>query len=202
MLGIRITGVRRVGSRAFLWYLSEVNTRSAAGGERRLRDGVRKVKSFLVPVGGAGSDDAVLETAMAAARPFAAHLNFLHVQVGAGQAARHSPHADFATGPALHGALADLETEAKVRTSAAEQHVREFCTRSNITMLNARGPTPLVGDAKEEMTASWRVETRLRKALARATARKVTTAIFEEVFGVQRKNLPALRRSPSGPWPR
>jgi hypothetical protein len=103
------------------------------------------VKSFLVPVGGAGSDDSVLETAMAAARPFAAHLNFLHVQVGAGQTARHSPHADFATGPALRGALADLETEAKVRTRAAEQHVREFCTRSNITMLNARGPTPLAG---------------------------------------------------------
>ena len=116
------------------------------------------MKSFLVSVGGAGSDDSVLETAMAAARPFAAHLNLLHVQVGAGQAARHSPHADFATGPALRGALADLETEAKVRTSAAEQHVREFCARSNISMLNAPSPTLLAGDEKEVMTASWRVE--------------------------------------------
>ena len=103
------------------------------------------MKSFLVSVGGAGSDNSVLETAMAAARPFAAHLNFLHVQVGAGQAARQSPHADFATGPALHGALADLETEAKVRTSAAEQHVRDFCIRSNIAILDASGRTPLAG---------------------------------------------------------
>jgi len=115
------------------------------------------MKSFLVSVGGAGSDDSVLETAMAAARPFAAHLNLFHVQVGAGQAARHSPHADFATGPALRDALADLETEAKVRTSAAEQHVREFCARSNISMLNAPSPTLLARDEKEVMTASWRV---------------------------------------------
>jgi len=116
------------------------------------------MKSFLVPVGGADSDDSVLATAMATARPFAAHLNFLHVQVAAGQAAMHSPHADFATGPALRGALADLESEAKVRTSAAEQHVRDFCIRSNIAILDASGRIPLAGDGKMEVTASWRVE--------------------------------------------
>lgn len=115
------------------------------------------MKSILVPVGGADSDDSVLGTAFAVARPFAAHMNFLHVQVGAGQAALHSPHADFATGPALRGALADLETEAQVRTSAAERHVREFCARSNIAMMDAATPQ-LAGQGSEGVTASWRVE--------------------------------------------
>ena len=108
------------------------------------------MKSIFVPVGGAGSDDCVLETALATARPFAAHLNFLHVHVGAGQAAVHSPHADFATGPALREALADLEIEAKARTRAAEEHVRDFCARSRIAIAEP-------GKLSDAVTASWRV---------------------------------------------
>jgi nucleotide-binding universal stress UspA family protein len=116
-----------------------------------LIEGNRQMKSFLVPVGGAGSDECVLKTALAAARPFAAHLNFLHVHVGAGQAAVHSPHADFASGPGLRQALAELEHEAKVRTGTAEQHVHDFCARSQIAMAEP-------GKLSDAVTASWRVE--------------------------------------------
>ena len=114
-------------------------------------EGNSRMKSILVPVGGAGRDDCVLETALATARPFAAHLNFLHVHVGAGQAAVHSPHADFATGPALREALADLEIEAKARTRAAEERVRDFCARSRIAIAEP-------GKLSDAVTASWRVE--------------------------------------------
>src|SRR5438067_1957230 len=109
------------------------------------------MKTFLVPAGGADGDQAVFETALAAARPVAAHLNFLHVRIGAGQAALNSPHTDFATGPALGGALEELETEAKTRSITAAQHVREFCVRSKIPICEAPS-------SSTEVTASWREE--------------------------------------------
>jgi nucleotide-binding universal stress UspA family protein len=95
------------------------------------------MKSFLVPIGGSDTDGPVLETALAAARPFAAHLQFLHVRVGLGQAAQHTPHVDFASGPALRGALQQLETQSRTRSAAAAQHVREFCARSKIELSDA-----------------------------------------------------------------
>ena len=41
----------------------------------------------LVPTGGSDSDRPVFETALAAARLFSAHLTFVHIRIGAGQAA-------------------------------------------------------------------------------------------------------------------
>src|ERR1700681_2014305 len=92
------------------------------------------MKSFLVPIGGGDTDGAVLETALAAARPFFAHLRFLHVRVGVGEAAQHTPHMGFATGPALREALHGLETQSQDRSIAAAQHVLDFCARSNIEL--------------------------------------------------------------------
>ena len=71
------------------------------------------MKSILVLVGGADSDDLVFETARAAAVPFAGHLNFLHIYVEAGQAALNSPHTEFASGPSLSNALQELEARWK-----------------------------------------------------------------------------------------
>src|ERR1700751_4242733 len=116
------------------------------------------MRSFLIPTGGAGSDESVLETALAAARPFAAHLNFLHIRVGAGQAAMHSPHADFASGPALRGALTELAAEAGDRANNAARHVRDFCARSNVAICDAPG-------SSTEVTANWRVEEEQDNAL-------------------------------------
>jgi hypothetical protein len=44
------------------------------------------MKTIPVPTGGSDTDDTVLSTALAAARPFTAHLNFVHVKVGPGEA--------------------------------------------------------------------------------------------------------------------
>jgi nucleotide-binding universal stress UspA family protein len=109
------------------------------------------MKSFLVPIGGGDTDGAVLETALAAARPFFAHLRFLHVRVGVGEAAQHTPHMGFATGPALREALHELETQSQDRSIAAAQHVLDFCSRSSIELSDAPGRLPAV-------TASCREE--------------------------------------------
>jgi nucleotide-binding universal stress UspA family protein len=109
------------------------------------------MKSFLVPIGGSDTDEAVLKTAFAAARPFAAHLQFLHIRVGVGEAAQHSPHMGFASGAALRGALQELETQSNDRSAAALQHVLDFCARSEIEF--SKGP----GRA-QSVTASCREE--------------------------------------------
>jgi len=106
------------------------------------------MKSFLVLIGGSGTDRAVFETALAAARPFAAHLQFLHVRIGAGEAAVFTPHADFTSGPALVDALQDLEMEAEDRSFFAAGHFRDFCARSNIEISDMPG-------SSQGVTASW-----------------------------------------------
>jgi nucleotide-binding universal stress UspA family protein len=98
------------------------------------------MKTILVLTGGSESDAPVLETALAAAQPFAAHLRFVHIRIGSGQAAMHSPHVEFARGPALVDALTRLETDAERRSAAFGEHVRAFCARFNIAMQDAPGP--------------------------------------------------------------
>jgi len=117
------------------------------------------MKSILALVGGADSDDLIFETARAAAVPFAGHLNFLHIHIGAGQAAVNSPHADFASGPGLSSALQQLEAQATARSAKAKEHVRAFCARSGIAICD----TPAASD---HVTASWQEET--NDALQRA----------------------------------
>jgi nucleotide-binding universal stress UspA family protein len=109
------------------------------------------MKSILVPIGGSETDEPLFETALAAARPFCGHLQFLHVRVSAGQAAVNTPHTEFAMGPALSSALDELDHKAKIRSDAAVQHFRHFCMRSMIEISGTPGRTAGV-------TASWQEE--------------------------------------------
>jgi nucleotide-binding universal stress UspA family protein len=109
------------------------------------------MKSFLVPIGGSHTDNTVLETALVAARPFAAHLRFLHVVLEPGEAARYTPHMEFASGSALRGAFGQLEVETQARAAASDQHIHEFCARSNIELRETPGRT-------QSVTASCRQE--------------------------------------------
>ena len=67
------------------------------------------MRSILVPVGGSETDLPLFETALAAARPTSGHLQFVHVHIGAGEAAANMPHTAFAMGSALSNALKDLD---------------------------------------------------------------------------------------------
>jgi nucleotide-binding universal stress UspA family protein len=109
------------------------------------------MKSFLVPIGGSDTDASLFETALAAARPFSSHLNFLHVHVGPGQAAANTPHAAFAMGPALSNALRDFDAQAKARSAVAAQHFSDFCMRSTVEICDVPG-------SAEGVTASWQAE--------------------------------------------
>jgi nucleotide-binding universal stress UspA family protein len=113
------------------------------------------MKTILVLTGGSDSDASVFETALAAARPFAAHLRFVHIRICSGQAAMYSPHVDFARGPALVDALSQLESDAERRSAVFGDHVRAFCTRFNIALQNA----PPNDGAVNGVTASLLEET-------------------------------------------
>jgi nucleotide-binding universal stress UspA family protein len=115
------------------------------------------MKSILVPIGGSDTDGPLFATALAAARPEAGHLQFVHVHVGAGQAVAHMPHTGFAMGPALANTLAELESKAKMRSTEAARHVRDFCAGSAIAICDAPDPAGTPKDA-QGVTASWHEE--------------------------------------------
>jgi nucleotide-binding universal stress UspA family protein len=109
------------------------------------------MKSFLIPIGGSETDRPLFETALAAARPFSSHLQFLHVHIGPGQAAANTPHTAFAMGPALANVLRDLDVKAQTRSATAAQNFRDFCARSDIEICDAP-------DHTKGVTASWHEE--------------------------------------------
>jgi nucleotide-binding universal stress UspA family protein len=106
------------------------------------------MKAILVPTGGSDTDSPLFETALFVARLFSSHLQFLHVHIGAGEAALNVPHTEFAMGPALANALEKLEQNATTRSATGFRHFRDFCARSSITICDA--PTCETG-----VTASW-----------------------------------------------
>lgn len=109
------------------------------------------IRTILVPASGSETDAIVFETALAAARPCQAHLEFFHVRVSSGEALRYTPHASFARGKALRGVLQELKQELQNRWEAAGCHVREFCKQHKITMADAPGRL-------DGISASWREE--------------------------------------------
>jgi nucleotide-binding universal stress UspA family protein len=109
------------------------------------------MKSFLIPIGGSDTDRSLFEAALAAARSFSSHMNFLHVHIGPGEAALNSPHTGFAMGPALSSALQEFDTKAQTRSELAARHFREFCAEANVDIRDAP-------ERIDAVTASWREE--------------------------------------------
>jgi nucleotide-binding universal stress UspA family protein len=109
------------------------------------------MKSLLIPIGGSDTDEPLFATALAAARPFSSHMNFLHVHVGPGQAAVNTPHTGFAMGPALSNALRELNAKSQTRSIVAAQHFRDFCSESRVEICDVPGST-------KGVTASWHEE--------------------------------------------
>jgi len=108
--------------------------------------------TILGLIGGGVRDEVIFRTALAAAVPLSAHLDFLHVHVSAGIAAQYDSRVQFAMGAGVGNALDNLETKAKTFSQLAMDHVREFCARENIEICD----TPTDG---KKVTASFREET-------------------------------------------
>jgi nucleotide-binding universal stress UspA family protein len=109
------------------------------------------MKTILVLTGGSATDSVVFATALAAARPLAAHLEFLHIRISPGQAVPYTPHIEFATGAALHGTMDRLAAEAEARSQTAAHHFRQFCQQEGIEI----AATP---SRSQGISATWREE--------------------------------------------
>jgi nucleotide-binding universal stress UspA family protein len=99
------------------------------------------IKTILVPATGSDSDNAVFLSALAVARAFGAHLEFLHVRPDAATAAVSM--VSDAGGAAIAGGLIDrLEQEADEREKKANQLFQDFCQREGLARCDAP-PAPL-----------------------------------------------------------
>lgn len=108
------------------------------------------MKTILALVGGGARDEVICQTAYAIARPLSAHLEFLHIHVSSGEAARYS-RAEFAMGAGLRQTLDQLEGKARSFSDLAAGNVRDFCARSAVELCD----TPY---GAQKITATFRVE--------------------------------------------
>jgi nucleotide-binding universal stress UspA family protein len=118
------------------------------------------VKNILALIGGGPRDQVIFDTALAAALPFAARVNFLHIHVTAGEAALGT-RTEFAVGPAVGVALRQLEERARTYSRVAADHIRDLCENSVVPI----NDTADVG--RNSVTASYWEET--DQALKRLT---------------------------------
>jgi nucleotide-binding universal stress UspA family protein len=85
------------------------------------------IKTILVPASGSSTDKSVFATALAAAKPLAAHLDFYHVHLSVGEASVRAPHVDFCVGAALPMAFQVLTEEESGLSERAAAHFKDFC---------------------------------------------------------------------------
>jgi nucleotide-binding universal stress UspA family protein len=94
------------------------------------------IKTILVPATGSDRDSAVFASALAVARAFAAHLEFLHVRPDA--AATAVAMASDAGGATMVSGLIDrLEEDAREREEKAKQLFQGFCEREGLALRDA-----------------------------------------------------------------
>jgi hypothetical protein len=110
------------------------------------------IKTIFVPTSGSDTDFSVFATALAVARPLAAHLDFYHSRLTVSEAAVRSPHVQFCVGPAMTNAFADLRQQEETLSANATRHVDEFCDTNGISVRSA--PT-----AADEVSARLLQET-------------------------------------------
>ena len=94
------------------------------------------IKTILVPATGSDRDNAVFASALAVARAFAAHIEFLHVRPDA--AATAVAMASDGGGATIVGSLINrLEEEASQREEKAKQLFQGFCEREGLALQDA-----------------------------------------------------------------
>jgi nucleotide-binding universal stress UspA family protein len=112
-------------------------------------------KHILVPATGAATDKGVFATALLAARPSGAHLEFLHVRVDVTETLVAMTAGGVGGGAALQGVVDRLEDETKAQEQKAWQAFAEFCNAAGIA--NGTGVTAdLVVETGNE--AQWLAE--------------------------------------------
>lgn len=90
------------------------------------------IRTIFVPASGSSSDEAVFATALAAARPLRAHLDFHHIRLTAVEAAARAPHVDFCVGGAVPAALRFIEKDVEGLSELAAAHFKSFCAQQAV----------------------------------------------------------------------
>ncbi len=110
------------------------------------------IKTILVPATGGDADAAVFASALAVARRFDAHLDFLHVRVDAATIATSM--ASDGGGAAMVGGLVErLDDEASRREERARRRFDEFCAREALALAETPPDTP--GTSPSGPSAQW-----------------------------------------------
>jgi nucleotide-binding universal stress UspA family protein len=105
------------------------------------------IKTILVPATGNQTDDAVFTSALAAARAFNAHLDFLHVRVDA-TALVAAMAADGSGAAMVSGLVERIDEEATRREDTAKQLFQRFCERERLAIED-------IPAGKQSPTAQW-----------------------------------------------
>jgi nucleotide-binding universal stress UspA family protein len=105
------------------------------------------IKTILVPATGTEGDAAVFASALAAARPFAAHLDFLHVRIDA-TAMAVSMATDGGGAAMIGGLVEQLDAEADQREQRAKEMFDGFCRREGLALKEAP-------DGQPGLSAQW-----------------------------------------------
>jgi nucleotide-binding universal stress UspA family protein len=91
------------------------------------------IKTILVPATGTDTDGGVLASALAVARPFGAHLDFLHTRIDAATfAATVAP--EVSSAQLFTDLINKVEEEAEQREQKAKQLFESFCRREGLAL--------------------------------------------------------------------
>ncbi len=105
------------------------------------------IKTILVPAMGSETDAGVFASALAVARPFGAHLGFLHICIDAATfAAAIMP--EVSSGHVLTDMINRMEEEAQQREQKAKQLFETFCRREGLVVVEAPS-------MQSERSAKW-----------------------------------------------
>ena len=85
------------------------------------------IKTILVPLSGGDIDKAVLDAALAIARPWGSHIECYHHFAGGGEAIAYMPHTLHLMGAALRDAMDWAAKRGDTRAAASMRHFAEFC---------------------------------------------------------------------------
>lgn len=92
------------------------------------------IKSVLVPIAGSEDDKARLHSALAVARPFAAHIDALHVQPDAAQLAMAVASAGYEGASMATGLIEQLKEDAQRRLAMARNAFSEFVEEERLEL--------------------------------------------------------------------
>ena len=92
------------------------------------------IKSVLVPIAGNDDDNARLHAALAVARPFAAHIDALHVQPDAVQLAMAVASAGYEGASMATGLIEQLKEDAQRRVAMARKAFSAFVEQERLEL--------------------------------------------------------------------